>query len=93
MKGGLLPGEGDDLFGEVEVVGKEFLSLVVDEVVVVLPAEDEFDVASIFKGSHDLAEVDVGDVGSLVCLGGEILVEDDHSFLQDVSVDYFFLGL
>ena len=45
----LLPGEGDNFFGEVEVVGKEFLAFIVDEVIEVLPAEDKFDVSSVFE--------------------------------------------
>ena len=37
--------------------------------------------------------MDIGDVGSFVRLGSEILVKDDHSLLQKVSVYDLFLSL
>lgn len=88
----LLPGEGNDLFGEVEVLGEVLFALVVNEVVEVLPVEDEFDESAVLKGSEEGADIDVGDVGSLVWLGGVVLVDDDHSFLEEVSVDCLFLS-
>ena len=88
----LLPGEGDNFLGEVEVVGKEFLAFIVDEVIEVLPAEDKFDVSSVFKGSHDFTKVDVGNSSSLMWLCCEIFMHNNDSFLKNISVDCFFLG-
>jgi len=51
-----------------------------------LPAEDEFNEASILEGSEEFSDMDVGDVGSLVRLSGEVFVNDDHSLLEEVSV-------
>lgn len=87
----VLPGEGHDLLGESEELGEELLALVVDEVVEVLPVEDELDESAVLEGAEECADVDVGDVGALVRLGGEVLVEDDHALLQQVSVDCLLL--
>ncbi len=92
MRWELLPGERDDLLSEVEVVGEVLFACLVDEVVVVLPAEDEFDESSVLEGPQQQTRMDVGDVGSLVLLGGEIFMNDDDSFLQQISVDCLFLS-
>lgn len=89
----LLPGEGNDLFGEVEVLREIVLAFFVNEVVEILPAEHELDESSILEGSHELPDMDVGNVGSLVRLSGEIFVNDDDSLLENVSVNDLFLSL
>lgn len=92
MVNGILPGEGDDLLGEVEILREVLLAFVVNEVVEVLPAEDELNESAVLEGSEEGADMDVGDVGSLVWLGCVVLVDDDHSFLKKVSVDCLFLS-
>ena len=87
MGHGLLPGERDDFLSESEELGEVLLALVVDEVVEVLPVEDELNEAAVLERSEESADVDVGDVGALVGLSGEVLVEDDHTLLEEVSVD------
>ena len=57
-----------------------------------LPAEDEFYESSVLEGPHHLPDMEVGDVGCLVGLGGEILVDDDDSLLQEVPVDDLLLA-
>jgi hypothetical protein len=89
----LLPGERDDFLGESEVFGEELLALVVDEVVEVLPVEDELNQSAVLEGSEEGADVNIGDVGALVRLGGEVLVEHNHALLQQVSVDCLLLRL
>lgn len=84
---GLLPGEGHNFLSESEELGEVLLAFVVDEVVEVLPVEDELDEAAVLEGSEEGADVNVGDVGALVGLCGEVLVEHDHALLKQVSVD------
>jgi hypothetical protein len=93
MKNELLPGKRHDFFGESEVLREELLALVVDEIVEILPVEDELDEAAILEGSQKSANVDVGNVSSLVWLRGEVLVEDDDSLLKQVSVNCLLFGL
>ena len=88
----LLPGKGDNFFSEVKIFREEFLTFIVDEVIEVLPAEDKFDVSSVFKGSHDFTKVDVGNSSSLMWLCCEIFMHNNDSFLKNVSVDCFFLS-
>ena len=87
MERGVLPGEGDDLLGEVEGLGDPLFAVVGEEVVEVLPAEDHLDQSPVLEGAHDLAEVDVDDVGALVGFVGEVLVQADHALLEEVAVD------
>ena len=47
MGHGLLPGERDDFLSESEELGEILLALVVDEVVEVLPVEDELNEAAV----------------------------------------------
>ena len=86
MGHGLLPGEGDDLLGESQEFREELLALGVDEVVEVLPVEDQLDEAAVLEGAEEGADVDVGHVGALVRLRREVLVEHDHALLQQVPV-------
>ena len=58
-----------------------------------LPTEDKFDESSVLERSHDLPDVDVRHVGALVRLGSEILVDDDDSLLQQVSVNSLLFSL
>ena len=58
-----------------------------------LPAEDEFNESSILEWSEEFSGMDIGDVGSFVRLGSEILVNDNHSLLQKVPVYDLFLSL
>ena len=88
----VLPGEGYDFFGEVKIIGEFLFAFVVDGVVEFLPVEDKIDVSSIGEGPHDFAEVDVGDVGANMGSSGEILVDDDDSFLEEVSANCFPFG-
>ena len=83
----LLPCEGDDLFGESKLLREELLAFVVDEIVEVLPVEDELDEAAILERSQKSANVNVGDICALVWLGSEVLMEDDDSLLKQVSVN------
>jgi tryptophan synthase beta subunit len=91
MNEALLPGEGYDFLGESQELGEVFLAFSVDEVVEVLPVEDELNKSTILERSEESADVNIGDIGALVGLGGEVLVEDDHSLLEQVSVDGLFL--
>ena len=45
----LLPGEGDNFFGESEELREVLLALVIDEIVEVLPVEDEFNKSAILE--------------------------------------------
>jgi hypothetical protein len=92
VRGELLPGEGDDFVGESQVFGEELLALVVDEVVEVLPVEDELDESAVLEGAEEGADVDVGHVGALVRLRREVLVQHDHALLQQVPVHCLLLG-
>ena len=87
MKNELLPGEGDNFFGESETLREELLTFVVDEIVEVLPVKDELDEAAILERSQKSANVNVGDICALVWLGSEVLMEDDDSLLKQVSVN------
>ena len=55
MKNELLPGKRHDFFGESEVLREELLALVVDEIVEILPVEDELDEAAILAEVAALA--------------------------------------
>ena len=73
------------------MLGEILLSLVVEEIVEILPVEDEFDEAAVLEGSQEGADVNIGDIGSLVGLSGEVLVENNHSFLKKISINCLFL--
>jgi hypothetical protein len=44
-----LPGDGDDVFCESQEFGEVFLALFFEEVVVVLPVEDELDMTAVLE--------------------------------------------
>jgi len=88
----VLPGKRNNFFGESELLGEEFLAFIVKEVVEILPVEDEFDESSVLEGTEESADVNVSNIGSLVGLGSEVLVEYNDSFLEEVSVDGLLLG-
>ena len=91
MVKGLLPGERDDFLSESEELGEVLLALIIDEVVEVLPVEDQLNESSILERPEKGADVDVGDVGALVWLDGVILVDDNDALLQQVAVDCLLL--
>ena len=91
MAKGLLPGERDDFLSESEELGEVLLALIIDEVVEVLPVEDQLNESSILERPEEGADVDVGDVGALVWLDGVILVDDNDALLQQVAVDCLLL--
>ena len=88
----VLPGEGDDFLGESKELREVLLALVVDEVVEILPVEDEFHKASVLERPEEGPDMDVGNVGALVGLHGEILMNHDDSLLQQVAVHGLLLG-
>jgi hypothetical protein len=88
----VLPGQRHDFLSESQELGEVLLALGVDEVVEILPVEDQLDEATVLEGTQEGADMNVGHVGSLVGLGSEVLVEDDDAFLKQVSVDGLLLG-
>ena len=88
----LFPGKRNNFFSESELFGEEFLAFVVKEVVEILPVEDKFDESSVLEGAEESADVNVSNVGSLVGLSSEVLVENNDSFLEEVSVDGLLFG-
>lgn len=88
----LLPSERDDFFSESQELREVLLALVVDEVVEVLPVEDQLNESSILERTEQRAYVDVGNVGALVRLDRVVLVQHDHALLQQVAVDGLLLG-
>ena len=91
----VLPGERYDLLSKVEVLREVLFAIVRQKIVEMLPAKDELGESSILKGSHELTDVDVGDLNTLVLdtlvgLIAEVLVHDDNSFLKQVAEDCLF---
>ena len=88
----VLPGKRNNFFSESELFREEFLAFIVKEVVEILPVEDKFDESSVLEGAEESADVNVSNIGSLVGLSSEVLVEDNDSFLEKVSVDGLLFG-
>lgn len=61
------------------------MSLLVEEVVVVLPVEDEGDEVTILQRSEEHPDVQVGHVGLLMRGVREILLEDDDAYLNSMA--------
>ena len=83
----VLPGVGLDVVGDTQELAEVVLALVVEEVVEVLPVENEFDIVSALERSEEHPEVEIGDTGVLVLLQGEVLLDDDDTLIEQVSVD------
>ena len=78
----ILPSERDNFLSEVQKLGNMFLSLLIEEKVVPLPVEDEFAHAPILEGSHEHPDLDIGDIGCLMGLAAELLLDCNHAFLE-----------
>lgn len=61
------------------------MAVLVEEVVVVLPVEDEGDVVAILEGAEEHPDVEVGHVGLLMRGVREILLEDDDACLNRMA--------
>ena len=85
----VLPGERDNIFGEVEIFSQIFLSFFVDKVVKPLPVEDKINHSSIFQWAQEHPDLDVWNIDGFVGLAAELLLDCNDSFLEEVSVHSF----
>lgn len=76
---GLLEGSRNDFGGQVEVVTEVLDALVGEVPVAPLPVELLFDEALRLEGGQELHYPQIGDVGILVLLHGQVLLGNNHT--------------
>ena len=69
-----LPGQWNNFFSKSEVFGDVLLSFSVEEIVEILPVENQINESSVLEGSEEHSDGDVSDSSTLVWLGWIVLV-------------------